>query len=75
MAPEPTERSPLLGGGHHQVDAKDQSETASTLRHWLASPFRNIAVWLSNLLKGNVEKRILFAGFLITLSFSFTQVP
>jgi hypothetical protein len=23
----------------------------------------------------HVEKRILFAGFLITLSFSFTQVP
>lgn len=29
--------------------------------------------WLRN--AGHVENRILFAGFLITLSFSFTQVP
>ncbi|KAL2192505.1 hypothetical protein P885DRAFT_72919 [Corynascus similis CBS 632.67] len=35
----------------------------------------NLIFWLRKLFKVHVEKRILFAGFLITLSFSFTQVP
>lgn len=54
--------TPLLSGPAD--DPKRQSESK---QH----------VGLASVLPGafDVEKRILFAGFLITLSFSFTQVP
>lgn len=71
MALNATERSPLLGGGHqvqqlHTPNSKD-SDTTSPGHDGFESWF--------HLFKVDVEKRILFAGFLITLSFSFTQVP
>lgn len=69
MAPNATERSQLLGNGD-RIGAKDRPETTSARRRpGLAS------VGCSDLRKRHVEKWILFAGFLITLSFSFTQVP
>lgn len=39
-----------------------KGEAKGRVRNWLSRAF-------------NVENRILLAGFLITLSFSFTQVP
>lgn len=80
MASGSSERTPLLGdvqnahvvpaipnGQDRQAapDRKDESES------WL----RRLIVPLRNRLKVKVENRILFAGFLITLSFSLTQVP
>ncbi|KAJ4286582.1 hypothetical protein N0V88_008005 [Collariella sp. IMI 366227] len=52
------------GNGKHPGERESR---VSSLRAW--------AISLGNALKANVENRILFAGFLITLSFSFTQVP
>jgi hypothetical protein len=72
---ESSERTPLLSGVQ-QVDSaavlngKD-TRTAPRSIPWL----QHLAVQLRDLVKVHVEKRILFAGFLITLSFSFTQVP
>ncbi|AEO62160.1 hypothetical protein MYCTH_2313227 [Thermothelomyces thermophilus ATCC 42464] len=81
MASETSERTPLLGGHqparHDAVTSptgKDRQPIADAQdRHgrWV----RDLVVRLHNLLRVHVEKRILFAGFLITLSFSFTQVP
>lgn len=56
------ETTPLLPGPAD--DPKRQSESKQHVG--LASALRKAF---------DVEKRILFAGFLITLSFSFTQVP
>ncbi len=72
MALNATERSPLLDGGHqaqqlHTPSGKDSGDTASPGHYGFESWF--------HLFKVDVEKCILFAGFLITLSFSFTQVP
>ncbi|SPQ27116.1 0050d09d-caac-4cd7-b330-12177742f36c [Thermothielavioides terrestris] len=66
-----SERTPLLGPdqGNGEV-RKDRHASSSRADGWVSW------LWPSALaLKVHVEKRILFAGFLITLSFSFTQVP
>ncbi|EAQ84293.1 hypothetical protein CHGG_10697 [Chaetomium globosum CBS 148.51] len=55
----------IPNGGQAAPAGKDEPES------WL----RRLAIPLRNYLKVDVENRILFAGFLITLSFSFTQVP
>ncbi|GAB1312585.1 hypothetical protein MFIFM68171_02795 [Madurella fahalii] len=64
------EITPLLNGGQDgrgSVNGKDRRGSSDVE----LGPART----LQRLLKPHVEKRILFAGFLITLSFSFTQVP
>ena len=80
MALESSERTPLLcdvqnaeavpampiaQGGQTAPDLKDESEP------WP----RRFTALLRKYLRVDVENRILFAGFLITLSFSLTQVP
>jgi hypothetical protein len=56
------ETTPLLSG----LADDPKHQTKSKQHVGLASALRKAF---------DVEKRILFAGFLITLSFSFTQVP
>ena len=56
----PTETTPLIAQPNGVAGPDSKS------RSWLGS-------WLRRIF--DVENRILFAGFLITLSFSFTQVP
>jgi hypothetical protein len=80
MASGSSERTPLLGGVQdaHVVPAIPNGQSNHTTRDRndaSNSWFRRLAVPLRNRLKVDVENRILFAGFLITLSFSFTQVP
>ncbi|KAK4031593.1 major facilitator superfamily domain-containing protein [Parachaetomium inaequale] len=71
----PSERTPLLSGVQQvhpaAVPNGKDTQTAPRSGPWM----QHLAVRLRDLLKMHVEKRILFAGFLITLSFSFTQVP
>jgi hypothetical protein len=55
------ERAPLLPRQDAPVDG-DQKKTPSWVRTFRKRVF-------------NVENRILFAGFFITLAFSYTQVP
>lgn len=84
MAPDASEHTPLLGrvehvraadvNGRAAHDAGPGGKDAHALSRRRHGPHQ-IALWLRALLKVHVEKRILFAGFLITLSFSFTQVP
>ncbi|KAL2130239.1 hypothetical protein VTI74DRAFT_6716 [Chaetomium olivicolor] len=78
MAPDPTERTPLLQDVHQQaapVVVPNGKNTGSEREGGRVSRPRSWAMSLGNALKVHVEKRILFTGFLITLSFSFTQVP
>ncbi|KAL2261101.1 hypothetical protein VTK26DRAFT_4702 [Humicola hyalothermophila] len=77
MTASTTETTPLLGDGQRlgaPSAGKDQRhqvpQPAPSGQH--GQPF---LAKLCNALRIHVEKRILFAGFLITLSFSFTQVP
>lgn len=67
------ERTPLLGRAP-QAAARD-SKDGQHFPNGCAVRFRRHAVWLRHVFGLHVEKRILLAGFLITLSFSFTQVP
>ena len=66
------EQTPLLadGSGHDYGNGNGSangSETTTVAKHGrLASWWRSVF---------HVENRILLAGFLITLSFSYTQVP
>ncbi|KAK4150226.1 hypothetical protein C8A00DRAFT_37176 [Chaetomidium leptoderma] len=69
MAPDASEHTPLLGGVPQAHAATNGKDRPSRRGHGFALWFQSLADWL------HVEKRILFAGFLITLSFSFTQVP
>jgi hypothetical protein len=73
MAPDASEHTPLLGEAEHVRDVNGRAGFGGKDAH--ARSRLQIPFWLRTLLKVNVEKRILFAGFLITLSFSFTQVP
>jgi hypothetical protein len=81
MASDATERTPLLGGPE-PADGPDPDGPNGKGRHAVPSPghgfasrSQRLAVWFRHLLKVHVEKRILLAGFLITLSFSITQIP
>ena len=82
MAAIANENTPLLGSARQAtttVNGKDTARNrasdgeledggwAKRLRTFVAKPRDVVNV--------RVEHRILFAGFLITLSFSFTQVP
>jgi hypothetical protein len=73
-----TEQTPLLHGEDEQrSDVQTQAQIYNT-SPWL--PSAKCQAWVDRVFcsqfdKIQVEKRILFAGFLITLSFSFTQVP
>ena len=78
MAPDANEHTPLLGEAEHVRDVNGHAGPGGKDAHAQALPepgLCQVAFWLHTLLKVHVEKRILFAGFLITLSFSFTQVP
>jgi hypothetical protein len=67
MATDADERSPLLGRVQQDHAPSAGKETSRRAHRW--------APLLRYILNVDVERRILFAGFLITLSFSFTQVP
>jgi hypothetical protein len=80
MTSNATERTALLGDGqqqHHTNHTTVASDNNLKKRGHGASHDGDggCTSWLRYLLRIHVEKRILFAGFLITLSFSFTQVP
>lgn len=59
------ERTPLLAGSPPVPESGDGAVAVAKRSRWRSC--------LSNVF--HVENRILMAGFLITLSFSFTQVP
>lgn len=76
MASIPSERTPLLGPEQpahleRSPTLKDTPPDNDGAKSWS----QRIGASLQALLSVHVEKRILLAGFLITLSFSFTQVP
>jgi hypothetical protein len=78
MAPDANEHTPLLGEAEHVRHVNGCAGPGGKDAHAQARRGHGVcqvAVWLRTLLRVHVEKRILFAGFLITLSFSFTQVP
>lgn len=77
MAPEATvsERTPLLGQSRPPQDAPSNGNGNGKHRDPPPDGERGCLAWLHDALRVHVEKRILFAGFLITLAFSFTQVP
>jgi len=82
MASDATECTPLLGGSQQTHHSTGSSSPGAKDRQLLpdAQESHGYELWnlilrLRKLFKVHVEKRILFAGFLITLSFSFTQVP
>jgi hypothetical protein len=81
MAPDAaaSERTPLLGEVYSRVaDSNDDASKAkgsdprAPPSTWRGS---GLAAFVQKALGVDVEQRILLAGFLITLSFSFTQVP
>ncbi|KAK0736536.1 major facilitator superfamily domain-containing protein [Apiosordaria backusii] len=81
MAETVDERTPLLPStgapqagspdGHEQVP--DHHHDADDVTHLRKDQSRLKRIWTS--LRPSTETKILLAGFLITLSFSFTQVP
>ncbi|KAH6621686.1 hypothetical protein B0J18DRAFT_450715 [Chaetomium sp. MPI-SDFR-AT-0129] len=76
MTSTPSERTPLLGAeqpasSESPPSFKDTPPGNGGTKSWS----QRVAASLHSLLLVHVEKRILLAGFLITLSFSFTQVP
>lgn len=80
MASGIDENTPLLGAVQQAAVPNSKTRQGVTQREdgggraparWL----QRLAARLPEVFKVHVEKRILFAGFLITLSFSFTQVP
>jgi hypothetical protein len=79
MASGANERTALLGSaslaGDGAVSSGKDHQNRSRPERGFASWFQRFGVRLQRAVKVHVEKRILFAGFLITLSFSFTQVP
>jgi hypothetical protein len=79
MASGANERTALLGNafpaGDDVVSHGKDRQNRLRLEHGFSSWAQRFGVWLQRVFKLHVEKRILFAGFLITLSFSFTQVP
>ncbi|KAL2148874.1 hypothetical protein VTH82DRAFT_1560 [Thermothelomyces myriococcoides] len=82
MASSASERTPLLGGSQPSCNgaavfpsSKDRQTEANAQDNKHGYWIRIFALRLLSLVRVHVEKRILFAGFLITLSFSFTQVP
>ena len=65
------ESAPLLPPADRSLNGNGRANAAAGQDH-----DRREKTILSRLLRAvSVENRILFAGFLITLSFSFTQVP
>jgi hypothetical protein len=68
MTSEDNENTPLLNGNRDGVNGTASGKDRPTRKQKLASTLRRLFAL-------HVEKRILFAGFFITLSFSFTQVP
>lgn len=68
------EHTPLLGRAQqiHADAARNRNDRHPAAKN---GDWQQLGVWLKDQLNVHVEKRILFAGFLITLSFSFTQVP
>ena len=78
MASGSSERTPLLGGVQDApvaIPSGQSKHTPPNRKDDFSSWLRRLAAPLRDRLKVGVENRILFAGFLITLSFSFTQVP
>ena len=80
MAPDNTasERTPLLGDVSRVASPEDASNGANGKAPYPPPSTQQrggFVALLQKALGADVEKRILFAGFLITLSFSFTQVP
>ncbi|KAB5575323.1 hypothetical protein GE09DRAFT_591239 [Coniochaeta sp. 2T2.1] len=75
-----TERTPLIGPGTGNGDGNGNAVGSGPSRSQSPSPSRDESPakksrWNRTWQPLNVENRILLAGFLITLSFSFTQVP
>lgn len=69
------ETAPLLPDANPStsINGNGQTNVANGQDHDRSEPKKTI---MSRLLQAfSVENRVLFAGFLITLSFSFTQVP
>ncbi len=72
----PSERTPLLGDVNPRIaGSEDDSPNGKDIHSSSTQRGSGLAAFVQKALGGDVEKRILFAGFLITLSFSFTQVP
>ncbi|KAL1841797.1 hypothetical protein VTJ49DRAFT_6550 [Mycothermus thermophilus] len=78
MASQSDETTPLLRGPQRAIGAVNESNGHPDRKPRNAAPSEpepTLFFRVCRLLEKRVEERILFAGFLITLSFSFTQVP
>lgn len=65
----PNERTPLVP----KPTGSEDNGSITKITSNSSSSSSKSSSWINRLF--SVENRILFAGFLITLSFSFTQVP